>query len=985
MRAALMLLVLVVLMPLLVVQAGIYAAWYHSQWSEQRTATMETAREAASTFQAYVTDVLRQESAIGAALTGPHQYSPQEAADLLTAAGRQYHSIRSWNWTNVSGKIVASTQSKLIGVDMSDQEFFHELRGGRSSWISNLHKDPNGGEHVFVIAQRIDDDNHEFVGTLMAAVDAAGLGERAVALYHTVGEAVALFDGHGDLVYNSQEPERLFQPWRNIDPLLAQVLDSGKPNSGTVTLTVGDRTQDYVAARVPVGDIGWVAGARRPVRMAMASVYRGLWIAAGLNLIVALVSGAFAATTGRTLIRQLRRLQEHARAIGHSDFSHAAEADGIRELTELATAFNQMGAAVRAKQDLQQRSLEEQSRVLDAFFQHSLTCLVILDRDFNFIRVNDAYATACQREMADFPGKNHFALYPNAENEAIFREVIRTKQPYQTVAKPFVFPDHPEWGTTYWDWTLVPILSAEGEVDFLVFSLEDVTQRNCAEQALWESEQRYRSLTVATSQVVWTTNAQGEVDDDLPSWRAFTGQSPREVKGWGWIEALHADDRPRVEQVWRRSVEVQSFYDVEYRLRRHDGAYRTMAVRGVPVLDQDGTPREWVGTCTDITERKRTEAELAEHRAHLEQLVAERTEQLELANQRLEAEIAERKRAAVELERLASFPRLNPHPIIEVDDAGHVYFVNPCAERLFPDLQQGGRDHPWLIDWESAAQACRQCPTLVNTREVTIADRCYEQSVHYLSDMQRYRIYGRDITVRKQAVDDIKKAAAQLARSNEELEQFAYVASHDLQEPLRIVTGYVQLLERKYKTRLDADADQFLHYIVDGVTRMQQLISDLLNYSRVGTRGMPFRTVSMEAVVDRARANLTRVIEEAGAMVTYDTLPKVKADETQLVQLLQNLIYNGIKFRSDRAPQVHVSVRQEGDQQVFSVRDNGIGIERQYWDQIFLIFQRLHSRQKYPGTGIGLAICKRIIERHGGRIWLESEPGVGSTFYFTLS
>ena len=346
----------------------------------------------------------------------------------------------------------------------------------------------------------------------------------------------------------------------------------------------------------------------------MAGVYRGLWIAVGLNLLVAVISSALAAWTGARLMGQVRGLQEHADAIGRGDFSHVAAADGVQELSELAIAFNRMGSAVQATQDLQQQSLDEQSRVLDAFFQHSLTSLVILDKDFNFIRVNDAYAKACQRAVAEFPGRNHFELYPNAENEKIFCDVVRTKRFFQVFAKPFVFPDHPDWGTTYWDWTLVPILNATGDVDFLVFSLEDVTQRKRAEQAVWESEQRYRSLAVATSQIVWTTDAKGDVVD-MPSWRTFTGQSQEEVAGWRWIEAVHPDDRDRVKAVWQRSVDERALYNVDYRLRRDDGEYRSMMVRGVPVLDQDGMLREWVGTCTDVTERRLAEEELAKYRA----------------------------------------------------------------------------------------------------------------------------------------------------------------------------------------------------------------------------------------------------------------------------------------------------------------------------------------------------------------------------------
>ncbi len=241
-----------------------------------------------------------------------------------------------------------------------------------------------------------------------------------------------------------------------------------------------------------------------------------------------------------------------------------------------------------------------------------------------------------------------------------------------------------------------------------------------------------------------------------------------------------------------------------------------------------------------------------------------------------------------------------------------------------------------------------------------------------------------DITERKKAEAILAATMADLKRSNEELQQFAYVASHDLQEPLRMVSSYTQLLADRYKGRLDERADKYIEYAVDGAVRMQRLINDLLDFSRVGTRAMPIETTDCNAVLKEALGNLAAMIDEHRAIITHEALPSVHADASQLVLVFQNLISNAVKFHGVDLPNVHVSAQDQGPEWVFSIKDNGLGIDQKYADKIFLLFQRLHTRQEYPGTGMGLAICKRIIQRHGGRLWFESVPGGGSTFFFTI-
>jgi len=241
-----------------------------------------------------------------------------------------------------------------------------------------------------------------------------------------------------------------------------------------------------------------------------------------------------------------------------------------------------------------------------------------------------------------------------------------------------------------------------------------------------------------------------------------------------------------------------------------------------------------------------------------------------------------------------------------------------------------------------------------------------------------------EIMERKRAEDGLRQTAVELARSNKDLEQFAYVASHDLQEPLRMVSLHIQLLQRRYQGKLDEQADKYILRAVEGSRQMQTLIKDLLAYARVGTRGKELVPVNCEAVFDQAVTHLAAAVRESGAEVTRSALPSVRGDNTQLVQLFQNLIGNALKFRAERTPRVHLEAQQDGPYWRFSVRDNGIGIDPRYHDRLFVIFQRLHTKAEYPGTGIGLAICKKIVERHAGRIWVESEPGKGTVFFFTL-
>ena len=382
----------------------------------------------------------------------------------------------------------------------------------------------------------------------------------------------------------------------------------------------------------------------------------------------------------------------------------------------------------------------------------------------------------------------------------------------------------------------------------------------------------------------------------------------------------------------------------------------------------------------------------------------------------LNTELAERKRAENSLRNSEalyhSLVDTLPISILRKDLRGRVTYGNRgyCERMGKPFEELRGKTDYELFPKDLADKYLNDDEKVVRTGEMfedieehRSGDGTRKTYVHVLkapvrdasSQIVGTQVIFWDVTARKLAEEALAKAADELARSNQELEHFAYVASHDLQDPLRMVTSYTQLIAKRYDDKLDSDAREFMHFAVDGATRMQKLIQGLLEYSRVGTKGKPFENVSCQQALDHALANLKIALEETGATVTHDPLPTFLGDPIQFTQLLQNLIGNALKFRGPNVPRIHIGAERRPRAEaatlggppyewVLHIRDNGIGIEPQYFERIFVIFQRLHTQDQYPGTGIGLAICKKIVERHGGRIWLESKAGQGTTFHIAL-
>ncbi|MEE8470803.1 MAG: PAS domain S-box protein [Dehalococcoidia bacterium] len=503
-------------------------------------------------------------------------------------------------------------------------------------------------------------------------------------------------------------------------------------------------------------------------------------------------------------------------------------------------------------------------------------------------------------------------------------------------------------------------------VSGVVGNFRDITERKQAEEALQQQEQYFRSLIENSADGITVLNADGTVRYVSPSARSITGRDPQAEIGANPFGAVHPDDIAKATDSFEKLMQEPGLIvRSEIRSQHADGSWLLMESTAQNLLDNPAVAGIVINS-RDITERRQAEEALQEQERHFRALIENSLDVISVLNR--DGTI---RYESPSIERVLGY---SPEELV-----GTAAF-----ELIHPDDLPGIRE----TFGQLALEPNRIVQAELRFRHKNGAWRNIEVKGHNLLDDPAVRgviTNFSDITERKQAEEDLSKVMANLERSNKELEQFAYVASHDLQEPLRMVASYTQLLGEHFRGQLDDEAASFINYATDGATRMQTLINDLLAYSRVGTRGKELEPTDCNAVLAQAITNLSIAIGEANATVTNDELPTVAADSAQLVQLLQNLVANAIKFHSEEAPLIHVSAREEGGEWLFSVRDNGIGIEPRFAERIFIMFRRLHKRDQYPGTGIGLAVCKKIVDRHGGRIWVESEPAKGSVFCFTIA
>jgi PAS domain S-box-containing protein len=488
---------------------------------------------------------------------------------------------------------------------------------------------------------------------------------------------------------------------------------------------------------------------------------------------------------------------------------------------------------------------------------------------------------------------------------------------------------------------------------------------------------RYKSLVLALAQVIWTNDPNGEMVGEQPSWAAYTGQTLAQYQRAGWLEAVHPDDRARSRYVWELAVAARGPCEYEHRLRRHDGEYRYFSVRAVPVFTDTGAIREWAGIHSDITQRKLTEQSLRD-------------------GERQFRELAD------------AMPQIvwgaRPDGVFDYYNRRWYEFTGrpegPGGDGSWSDVVHPDDQQESLARWHSAIRSghAYEIEYRLKTKEGQYRWYLTRALPVRTADGVITRWFGTctDIDKRKRTEDQLRASALLLGQSNRELEQFATIASHDLQEPLRKIQAFVGCLREEQAASLNPEGRQYLDRIQNAASRMTSLVADLLEFSRVSSKAKGFSPVNLNEVISGVVSDLETRLSQTGGRVEILDLPTVASDPIQMRQLLQNLIGNALKFhRKGEPPVVRVSAEiigavgehgraTSGGVCRLSVTDNGIGFDEKYLDRVFTIFQRLHGRGEYEGNGIGLAICRRIVERHGGAITAHSTPGNGAAFIVTL-
>ena len=620
-----------------------------------------------------------------------------------------------------------------------------------------------------------------------------------------------------------------------------------------------------------------------------------------------------------------------------------------------------IGVFASARDVTERKRLEEELRARQAYtrslIEASVDPLVTIAPDGKITDVNAATeaVTGCSRQ--ELIGTD-FSDY--------FTQPEKARSGYQQVFREGGVHDY-ELEIRHRDGRLTPVLynasvyhDQAGKVIGVFAAARDISERKRSEQALRQSEERYRALVLASAQIVWGTPPEGLVED-MPMWREYTGQSLAEVRGWGWLDAIHPEDRQTTEAAWTKALAERGIYETEYRIRRRDGCYRHFAIRGVPVLNEDGSIREWVGICTDIHERKQIEDEMRRQAAllnlaHDAILVCDMEQRIVFWNRGAEETYGWETKAAI--------GHVSPQFL-------HTEYPVPLPELLARVRQRG--------EWEGELKHRTRDGT-----SIVVASRWSLQRDHHGAPSNILEI-NRDITERKRLEDSLRQRTLELENSVGELEAFSYSVSHDLRAPLRSIDGFSQILLEDYHDQVDKEGQDCLRRIRVASQNMGQLIDALLQLSRVMRSELLREPVDLSLLALSTAALIQKAEPSRHVRFRVASGLQGRGDRRLLAVALQNLLQNAWKFTARNSESVvEFGSTQKDGKTAYFVRDNGVGFDMAYVNKLFTPFQRLHAKEQFEGTGIGLATVQRVIKRHGGKVWAEGAVGKGATFNFSL-
>lgn len=618
-----------------------------------------------------------------------------------------------------------------------------------------------------------------------------------------------------------------------------------------------------------------------------------------------------------------------------------------------------------------EKKLKRSYNILNSIVENTTDAIYLKNLSGNYIMVNTAASEIMGKPVSDIIGKNDWDIYHKRDADIITKEDREIIENVETLTYEESLYSEREGEIRNYITTKGPYMGFDDSILGIFGIGRDITHLKLTEEKIVKSEQKYRRLFETMIQGVVYQDSSGKITAMNPAAEKILGYKLPEIQGKTPQEIVStpvhedgseflADEFPSVLAL-KTGREIE---DVVIGLKIPVG-YKWLSVHAVPLFNDNNKPIQVYTTFNDVTDKIIAKNNLKLSEERYRSLFNKITEGFALheivCNE--EGEPVDYKFLDINpaFEELTGFKREN--------------IIGKLKSEIIPED---------TVDWVKIYGRVALEDVSIHFNEYSSALNRHYDVLAFSPARNQFAVIFKDITHRVRIENELKETLEQLKLSNSELEKFAYIASHDLKEPLRIITSFLQLLQRRYTDELDEDANDFINFAVDGSIRLHELIDDLLLYSKINTRTGEFTCVDMNDVLEIVETNLDILIKENDAVIISEKLPKIWADKTQMIQLFQNLINNSIKYRGIQSPKIHISALNEGDKWIFSVEDNGIGIPSKYVEQIFKIFKRLHDSHEYNGTGIGLAISKRIVEKHGGMIWVDPERINGTKFNFSL-